>query len=344
MHKTYLCIVIATILMTGCGSSGNKSDLDTTDNNTTQKDGNTDQKSADTTKPVIDIKGNNPKYIAIGRDYNDDGATAKDNIDGTVEVSVAGEVDTLTTGTYKITYTAEDKAGNKATAVRKVIVQDITHNGISYGVIVSPVTGKIWLDKNLGAAEICEDANEDTSPACAGDLYQWGRNADGHEDSISATRSTKISGLESSDGKFVIGQADWSNSTHRGANWSKLDGSSVCPAGFRVPTIDELKAEYGNNKDYLRIKNLKLPVYMPLRSGHDGHLVEANDKANVRGGGLWSTTVSGITEDNFGSYEPLSKLKAPGAHALFYALSNGPDGDDITTLRSNGLSVRCIKP
>ena len=31
----------------------------------------------------------------------------------------------------------------------------ITHNGVTYGFVTSPYTGKVWLDRNLGAARVC---------------------------------------------------------------------------------------------------------------------------------------------------------------------------------------------
>lgn len=53
------------------------------------------------------------------------GATAKDDKDGdlTSKIETTGKVDTKKTGTYKITYTVKDSAGNVATASRTVIVK-----------------------------------------------------------------------------------------------------------------------------------------------------------------------------------------------------------------------------
>ncbi len=76
----------------------------------------------DKTAPVITLKGKPTVTIEKGKKYTDAGATAKDNVDGTVKVIKSGSVDTSTLGEYTITYTATDKAGNKATATRKVKV------------------------------------------------------------------------------------------------------------------------------------------------------------------------------------------------------------------------------
>ncbi len=77
----------------------------------------------DTTPPVITIKGDNPIEIIQGETYVDPGATATDNSDESIKVTTSGEVDIDNLGTYTITYTAIDSAGNKAKATRTVIVK-----------------------------------------------------------------------------------------------------------------------------------------------------------------------------------------------------------------------------
>lgn len=54
------------------------------------------------------------------------GATATDDRDGdlTSKIETIGSVDTKKAGTYKITYTVKDAAGNTATATRTVIVKE----------------------------------------------------------------------------------------------------------------------------------------------------------------------------------------------------------------------------
>ncbi len=81
----------------------------------------------DVTKPVITILGDNPVTVERGTEYIDAGATAWDDIDGGVFVDTTGFVDTSETGTYTMTYTATDEAGNTATAIRTVtVIEDTT--------------------------------------------------------------------------------------------------------------------------------------------------------------------------------------------------------------------------
>jgi len=81
----------------------------------------------DTTPPVITVNGLNPVNITVGTTYIDAGAVAVDAVDGSVAVVTTGSVNTKKAGTYTITYTSTDKAGNKATAIRIVnVVKSLT--------------------------------------------------------------------------------------------------------------------------------------------------------------------------------------------------------------------------
>ncbi|MGA1540277.1 MAG: DUF5011 domain-containing protein, partial [Chthoniobacterales bacterium] len=77
----------------------------------------------DVTAPLITVAGDNPLYLPVGAAFNDPGVSAFDAIDGDVAVQTSGTVDTSTRGTYVLTYTATDAAGNEATATREVIVR-----------------------------------------------------------------------------------------------------------------------------------------------------------------------------------------------------------------------------
>ncbi|MDO5555348.1 MAG: DUF5011 domain-containing protein, partial [Clostridia bacterium] len=80
---------------------------------------------ADTTKPEIKLNGANNITIKINETYADAGATATDDRDGdiTSKIKTTGQVDSKKEGTYTITYTVEDSAGNSATTERKVTVK-----------------------------------------------------------------------------------------------------------------------------------------------------------------------------------------------------------------------------
>lgn len=90
---------------------------------------------ADKTKPVIKLNGSSTITINVGDSFTDPGATATDDRDGelTDKITTAGSVNTSKAGTYKITYTVEDSAGNKATVTRTVIVKGNNNTGGNTG-------------------------------------------------------------------------------------------------------------------------------------------------------------------------------------------------------------------
>lgn len=75
----------------------------------------------DNTKPVITINGNSTVTINVGEVYSDAGASATDNIDGSISVTVTGVVNPSIVGTYTIDYDAEDSSGNQADTVTRTI-------------------------------------------------------------------------------------------------------------------------------------------------------------------------------------------------------------------------------
>lgn len=82
----------------------------------------------DTTKPVITLKGKAIDTVGIDSVgiYTDLGATAKDSGKTIAVPTVSGAVDLKKLGSYTLTYTATDAAGNVATATRIVVVKEIS--------------------------------------------------------------------------------------------------------------------------------------------------------------------------------------------------------------------------
>jgi hypothetical protein len=80
------------------------------------------------------MTGSSNITINAGTSYTDQGATATDNINGTISVTTSGSVNTNTVGTYTITYNATDSSGNAATPVtRTVTVVDATAPTVAFG-------------------------------------------------------------------------------------------------------------------------------------------------------------------------------------------------------------------
>jgi hypothetical protein len=76
----------------------------------------------DTTPPTITLNGANPMTLTVGTAYAEPGASWTDNKDGSgVVTTISGAVG-ATVGSYTITYTRSDAAGNIGTATRTVNV------------------------------------------------------------------------------------------------------------------------------------------------------------------------------------------------------------------------------
>ena len=73
--------------------------------------------------PRLNLIGSSLAKLPVGSPFVDAGATAMDAVDGAAKVVVTGKVDTNTPGTYTLTYTSTDTAGNTSTVKRKVIVE-----------------------------------------------------------------------------------------------------------------------------------------------------------------------------------------------------------------------------
>ncbi len=83
----------------------------------------------DTTPPNITIIGDKSVTITVGSVYTDEGATAKDLVDGdrTKNITTTDNVDNKTVGDYSVTYEVNDTRDNSATDKRSVhVVETIT--------------------------------------------------------------------------------------------------------------------------------------------------------------------------------------------------------------------------
>ena len=78
----------------------------------------------DSTIPVITLIGASTINLNIGDAYNEQGATAIDNFDGDISVSIVitGTVNSASAGTYFINYNVSDAAGNAANTVTRTVV------------------------------------------------------------------------------------------------------------------------------------------------------------------------------------------------------------------------------
>ena len=104
---------------------------------------------ADTTAPVITMVGAASMTHEQGTPFSDPGVSAADTVDGSVAVVTTGSVDDVV-GTYTLTYTATDAAGNSATASRTVVVEAQGSGSPDFLVFTDGVVDPAW-DRGINA-------------------------------------------------------------------------------------------------------------------------------------------------------------------------------------------------
>ena len=159
--------------------------------------------SPDTTPPVITITGSSSISLNVGDSYTEAGATATDNIDGNLTSSIitSGTVDTATAGTYTITYSVSDAAGNSTSASRTVIVASnatpgtVTNTTWNYLVYVTERFTDVRFSANL-------NYGANTYPGFTYNLSDF-TVANGIDPTAVATRSMRIDTNSIDVGTFI---------------------------------------------------------------------------------------------------------------------------------------------
>lgn len=214
-----------------------------------------------------------------------------------------------------------------------------TYNGqeVTYGIITSTVTGKKWLDRNLGAVNIPTAYND---YANYGDLFQWGRGPDGHQvvsrigptdtdasGSVvtSTTEPYELSSTTSpGHSKWIIVGAspfDW-KSPQNNDLWQGVSGiNNPCPSGWRIATLAEWAAEnLGTISEAFTKLNITLTGG---RSGGNGSFFQTSGR-----GQYWASDI----DTSFGySLSGRTYIDTSGT-------TQGSSGSHAT-----GMACRCIK-
>jgi len=252
-----------------------------------------------------------------------------------IAVSIVAVV-ALSTGAYATCASDVDMGGNTISNVADPISNtDVANKQYVDGAIAESTNidgygtiaygGKVWLDRNLGATLV---ATSPTDHRAYGDLFQWGRSADGHQiiQRTNATTASALYGTTSTnadvptDSLFITEDSsphDWR--VNQNTDLWKTDGTGtneVCPNGFRLPTEAEFTS-LGLSDSQDAYNKIKLTV------AGNRHYSNGTLRSVGSYGDYWTSSVSG-------SYS--RSLDFDSSAARFYS-----------NYRVYGFSVRCIK-
>ncbi|SHN92963.1 hypothetical protein BCLUESOX_229 [bacterium endosymbiont of Bathymodiolus sp. 5 South] len=220
----------------------------------------------------------------------------------------------------------------------------VIFNKKSYKMILSEKTGRVWLDRNLGASEACKTL---TDLNCYGDYYQWGRGKDGHQAMFPRRVGTLANSITPNNANFITNPGsettDWvahsvdDSGDSRTLAWSDTGVNDICPKGYSVPTFEELDHEY-QRSTYTKLGFEKLgsekhnSVFdtsngsLPLAGFRDNRGIIRHIKTNRDKSFYWTRSVG---DDN--------------TKSIALALSNTDVQFSLDIVRTRGLQVRCIK-
>ena len=188
-YNIMLSVASPTIIVTGTITVENNT---TTETNPNQGGGGTTT-SADTTPPVISIIGSASIRITEGDTYTDAGATATDDVSGDLTSSIVttNPVDTSTPGTYTVTYTVSDAAGN-TTSIGRIVTVTVAPTSFTINVTASNST-----DYNLSGADRNGNVtgNDPSITFNVGDVIDFNVDASGHPFYLKTVQGTGTSDL-----------------------------------------------------------------------------------------------------------------------------------------------------
>jgi len=181
-----------------------------------------------------------------------------------------------------------------------------SYNGsqVTYGTVTG-ANGRCWLDRNLGASQV---ATSSTDYLAYGDLFQWGRPADGHQlihwtnsssgTPVHPTTSGNCDAVNTDTPphtnfiKCSTSPNDW-RSPQNANLWQGVSGTNnPCPPGWRLAT----EAEWDIEAASWTPQNAAGAFNSPLKLTATGFRHPSTGDLTSVGaaGGYWSSTTSGI--------------------------------------------------
>ena len=194
-------------------------------------------------------------------------------------------------------------------------------DGIEYTEVISPYTGRVWLDRNLGATQVATSISDSDG---YGGLYQWGRLTDGHQlRNSTAVYNTQATDYANAGTNFISNSGgDWLTPSNNNL-WNTLNTEDF-PTGYSVPTEAEWEAEELGIRNEFGTSNLTTWNNSFLKLSAAGNRVFDNPSSEGFYGAYWTRDIS---------------ISTSAQCLVLYTDSGNVSGD----YRAKGQSVRLIK-
>jgi hypothetical protein len=215
-------------------------------------------------------------------------------------------------------------AGTSFICGKSTVTFNYNAQTVTYGTVVG-ANNSCWFDRNLGAAQVATSSIDENA---FGDLFQWGRYADGHQIRNSAITSIKSSidnPYPNGNGLFITTSTeseslDWRSPENTNL-WQGVSGiNNPCPTGWRLPNDSELISEIDQ---WGSLNGVYEAINSPLKLPKAGMRLFEDGQIDDQYGFYWSSTREGMYA-SYLKFDQNSILLNGGAAA-------------------NGGSVRCIK-
>jgi uncharacterized protein (TIGR02145 family) len=202
--------------------------------------------------------------------------------------------------------------------------------------VTNPITGRTWMDRNLGASQVATSSTDINS---YGSFYQWGRRSDGHQCRTSGSTDVISSVDQPNNALHIMCNGvnitnDWRNPQNSNL-WQGVSGiNNPCPSGYRIPTEQEFNEEIATWSSLNSTGAFQSVLKLPL-GGMRGYTDGSGDPIlNVGTQGLYWTSTT--FNDPLNNYEKSGFLLITSTLANVNSTYSGGS-------RARGFCVRCIK-
>ena len=295
-------------------------------------------------------------YYAVGDGKNLVNLSRAGDIITATFVGNARDLATNTTKALTLIVTFDDNHGDP-----KYISIDISVRDCACGCSVGKEGGGFitFMCYNLGAATTVQSMTAvqqaaNTMANNQGDMYQWGRCADGHQLRISSTVAGPITTFDANGqptgtnkGKFITGGGDW-RSPRNDALWGATKtANDPCPDGWRVPTQAEWGSIFRGGTTDGDSGTATANTWTWNNSGTYGYLIKhsSSDQATLflpavgyresYGGNIYALGING-------QYWSSTVNGTKSYYMFFNNKSVNPSNSADDYPRGNGHSVRCV--